>query len=205
MPRIPPHRELYNFCPLEPCPRDPSNPSSFLIPLTATPSPSAASQIYHQRQPPWTVWCVQSAPERTPLRNGLPRPPPSPMPTGKYSLTNLYKHGTPRFVSVPSKLIPPSQTPSSQTAQPSPPIRESAPQPHSPIPRLPPPAATLHETPRRSALGSRSRLHQTRLPQTSCLLNARLLQHTANSAHAASQLAVTGLRPALKRATAQAC
>ena len=148
IPHTPPHRELYNFYPLKSFLRDPSNPSSFLIPLAATPSPSAAAQIHHQRQPPWTVWCVKPAPEKKPLRNGLPRPPPSntPIPTGKYSLTNLYKCGTPRFVAIPFKeylsathpqprneLIPPSQNPSSQIAQPSPPITELVPQSNTPV------------------------------------------------------------------------
>ena len=66
--------------------------------------------------------------------------------SGKYSLTNLYKNGTHRFVSVPLKeylsatrphprneLIPPSQTPSSQSAQPSPPITELVPQSNTPV------------------------------------------------------------------------
>ena len=82
------------------------------------------------------------------LRNGLPSPPPSntPIPTGKYSLTNLYKCGTPRFVAIPFKeylsatrpqprneLIPPSQNPSSQLAQPSPPLTELVPQSNTPV------------------------------------------------------------------------
>ena len=138
-------------------------------------------------------WCVQPASERTLLRNGLPRPPPSntPIPTGKYSMTNLYKNGTPRFVYVPFKeylsatrphprngLISPSQTPSSQSAQPSPPITELVPQSNTPV------ASNLHPTPRQSALGSQSRSHQPRPPRASCKINARLLQQTANSAHA---------------------
>jgi hypothetical protein len=117
-----------------------------------------------------------------------------------------YKNGPPRFASVPFKeylsatrpnprneLIPTSQIPSSQTAQPSPPITELVPQSNNPVAstRRDPPSNTPAKRIRLSEQVTPTPPPQGLLPvgrrPAFSRLNARLLQQTANSAHAASQ------------------
>ena len=77
--------------------------SEYCCARTCRPSPALnliwSFHTHHKPiiKPPWTVWCVQPAPEGTPLRNGLPRPTPShtPIPTGKYSLARALAVPTP--------------------------------------------------------------------------------------------------------------
>jgi hypothetical protein len=175
IPHTTPYRELQHFHPLTPFLRDPSDPSSTLIPLAATPTPNSHTASTHpQKLAPWSVWCVKPAQHSTKHRNGLPRPAPSktPIPTGKYSLTNCCKDGTPRFVCVPFKeylsatrtrpqneMISPPLTPVRPPAQPPPPITEPSPQSNT----LP---ASTHHNPTPNHPEKRTRLSGHDNPQT---------------------------------------